>query len=115
MKHGTGPRRPLGRALAAGIVFVALLAGCSKDSTRIVNPGGDTGGIHLLAFSSDRGQSVGQYDLYLYDLDVGGFRSIQGINDASHPDRYPAISSDARLIAFQSNRGTTGSDIWMFD
>ena len=118
MKHGTGPRRliTLCCALAACATLAALLAGCSKDSTRIVNPGGDTGGIHLLAFSSDRGQGVSQYDLYLYDLDAGGFRLIQGINAASYMDRSPALSSDARFIAFQSNRGgSTGSDILLFD
>jgi len=118
MKDGIRPggRIAVGLALASSLAVALLLAGCSKDSTRIVNPGGDTGGTHLVVFSSDRGQSVGQYDLYLYDLDAGGFRLIQGINSASFPDRYPAISSDGRFIAFESNRGgSTGSDILLYD
>jgi Tol biopolymer transport system component len=109
-------RAALTGTLALSVGFAALLAGCSKDSTRIINPPGDTAGNHLVVFSSDRGQSVGQYDLFLYDLDAGGFRLIQGINSASFPDRYPSLSSDGRFIAFQSNRGgSSGSDILLFD
>lgn len=117
MKHGIRPGGSVAfrRTLAPSLALAALLSGCS-DATRITNPGGDTGGNHLVVFSSDRGQSVGQYDLYLYDLDAGGFRQTYSVSDASFADRWPTIRSDARLIAFSSNRGgTTGSDILMLD
>ena len=69
-----------------------------------------------MVFSSDRGQSVGQYDLYLYDLDAGGFRQTYNVSSPTFADRWPTIRSDARLIAFQSDRGgSAGSDILMLD
>src|SRR5689334_9484813 len=113
MTHGLRPRDRAGAA--ALLAALALAAGCS-NTNKITGATGNTNGTHLVVFSSDRGGAVGQYDLYLYDLDAGGFRAINGINSATFPDRHPTISSDARFIAFQSNRGgTSGSDILLYD
>jgi Tol biopolymer transport system component len=113
MTHGLRPRDLAGAA--ALLAAAALMAGCS-NTNKITGATGNTNGTHLVVFSSDRAGPVGQYDLYLYDLDAGGFRAITGINSASFPDRHPTISSDARFIAFQSNRGgSSGSDILLYD
>lgn len=97
----------------AALVALALSAGCSaKDSPTA--PPGDTGGVHLLVFASDRGQSAGQLDLFLYDLDAGGFRLIRNINSATVPDLHPSLSSDGLVIAFQSNRGGGNQDIQLY-
>lgn len=88
-----------------------LLNGCAKETA----PAGcgDTGGTRLVVFASDRNQTVGQHDLYLYDLDAGGFRLIGGINTGS-PEGNPSISPDAELIAFEATRGASGSDIFLY-
>ncbi len=102
-----------GRRLAAALLLVAA-GGCS-NATRVTGPPGDSGGIHLVVYASDRNQGAGQYDLYLYDLDAGGFRAISGANSATVPDLEPTISRDGRWIAFRSNRGAAGDDILLYD
>ena len=102
----------LGTALAS--VVLAALSGCGK-TTAPTQPAGDTGGTHLMVFASDRNQTAGQFDLYLYDLDAGGYRLIRNISSATAADTHPAISPDGQVIAFQSNRGGgTGSDILLY-
>jgi Tol biopolymer transport system component len=108
------PRWTALAALAALAAALAALAGCGKSPAPTA-PAGDTGGTHLLVFASDRNQAAGQFDLYLYDLDAGGYRLIKNISSSSAADVHPAISSDGLLIAFQSNRGAgTGSDIYLY-
>ncbi len=93
---------------------IALPSGCGKESTFAPTPG-DTGGAHLVVFASDRAGPPGQFDLYLYDLDQLGFRSIPGISSLAAADIHPTISSDGLVIAFQSNRGGAGnSDILLY-
>lgn len=99
---------------AAALLAAAMAAGCGKGSTPTA-PQGDTGGTHLVAFASDRNVAAGQFDLYLYDLDAGGYRLIRNISSATAPDLHPSISPDGLLIAFQSDRGAgTGSDIYLY-
>jgi Tol biopolymer transport system component len=107
------PFRPLRKLLFA--LSIAALAGCGQ-TTKVVEPGGgDTGGTHLVVYASDRNQPAGQFDLYLYDLDAGGFRLIRNISSATAPDLNPCLTSDGLLIAFQSNRGgPTNSDILLY-
>jgi len=91
------------------------LSGCG-DAGKPVSGGcaGDTGGQHLVVFSSDRGATAGQFDIYLYDLDALGFSLIKNIN-SSVADLNPTISSDGLVIAFESNRGGSGgSDILLY-
>ena len=104
-------------AWMAGLVAfpLALLAGCGGAGKTTGSGCGDTGGTHLVVFASDRGQSAGQFDLYLYDLDAQGFRLIRNISSPTVPDLHPAISSDGLVIAFQSDRGGAGkSDILLY-
>src|SRR3989442_6599177 len=112
-----GLTRPLWAGAEARIMLIAAITvvGCSKSPTgpRAL---GDAGGIHLVVYASDRNQAAGQFDLYLYDLDEGGFRLLSGINSPTTPDLNPTISSDGRFIAFESNRGGLGgTDILMYD
>jgi len=101
-------------ALAALALPLALSAlSCSKSDTFKVTPC-DNEGTHLIAFSSDR-DHAGQYDIYLYDADVPGFRLLQSLNSATAADSSPSLSSDGQVIAFVSARGTTGSDIYVYE
>lgn len=103
--------RPLPGTLAAWLGALCLVAGCSPENGPPM--GGDTGGNHLVVVSSDRNQSPGQLDLYLYDLDVQGFRLIANLNSAN-PERNPTLSADGLVIAFESTRGITGSDLYLY-
>jgi Tol biopolymer transport system component len=101
-------------AVAVASAALAALSSCGKTPAP-TQPAGDTGGTHLIVFASDRNQAAGQFDLYLYDLDAGGYRLIQHISSTSAADTHPTISQDGLLIAFQSNRGGgTGSDILLY-
>jgi len=93
-------------AITAPLFLLAVL-GCSKPQTA---PAAlcDNEGADLIAFSSDRGHA-GQYDIYLYDADLGGFRLLRNLNSASASDSSPALSRDGQLIAFVSDRGSTGT------
>src|SRR5262249_13161057 len=76
---------------------------------------GDISGRRLVAFASDRGNAVGQYDVYLWDFDSLRFRAVPGLNFTS-AERHPSITSDGRFIAFQVNRGGgAGADIEIYD
>jgi Tol biopolymer transport system component len=92
---------------------VALAFGCGigKNTTGT----GDLTGNRLGVFASDRGQSAGQFDLYLWDYDYTTYHSLGPLNSTA-AERHPSLSSDGRFIAFQVNRGTgTGDDVEMFD
>lgn len=96
------------RAGASAALLILLTAlGCSKSQT---SPAAlcDNEGSDLIAFSSDRGHA-GQYDIYLYDADLGGFRLLRNLNSASASDSSPALSRDGQLIAFVSDRGSGGT------
>jgi Tol biopolymer transport system component len=94
----------------AGALLV--LAGCDSTTT---SPTGDSGGEHLVAYASDRNQAPGQFDIYLYDMDLLGFRSLPNLNSASAADLNPSLSSNGRLIAFESARAGMGVDILLYD
>jgi Tol biopolymer transport system component len=97
------------------LLAAALAGGCGNSASSTKPGGGDTGGTHLVVYTSDRGNTAGQFDIYLYDLDALGFRLIANINSSTAPDRHPSISSDGLVIAFQSDRGTgSGSDILLY-
>jgi len=102
-----------GGTLLLATLALAILTGCSKTTqTRVP----DSSGTHLLVFASDRNQSTGQFDIYLYDLDALGFRLISNLNSISVADLNPTITPEGRVIAFQSNRGgSSGSDILLYD
>jgi len=100
-------------AMASLALAQVLPMGCSSSG----NIAGltDTGGIRLVVFSSDRNQSVGQFDVMLWDVDEQTFRSVDRLNSPSASDRHPNLSSDGRFIAFQSERGSSQSDIYVYD
>ncbi|NOT34881.1 MAG: hypothetical protein HOP12_12020 [Candidatus Eisenbacteria bacterium] len=93
------------------LALAALPAGCGKEST--VTPVPDCAGIHLLVLASDRNVAAGLFDVYLYDLDAGGFRVI-ALNSTS-ADVNPAITRDGGAIAVQTHRAITGQDVRVYD
>lgn len=96
------------------LAALIALAGCGKSTTPTA-PIGDTSGVHLMVFSSDRNQTAGQFDVYLYDLDAGGYHLIRNINSPIAPDLHPVITSDGQTIAFSSDHGTgSASDIFLY-
>lgn len=96
------------------LLLVALLAaGCGKKSTPTA-PAGDTGGIDLLVYRSDR-TTAGNYDIWMYDLNEAGFRALPNLNSASD-ESEPSLSNDGTLVAFASDRaGAGGSDVYVYD
>ena len=102
------------RACAAGALLMLLTAlGCSKSQTAPASLC-DNEGDDLIAFSSDRGHP-GQYDIYLYDADLVGFRLLKNLNSASASDSSPTLSRDGQLIAFVTDgvpAGTTDLRIY---
>jgi Tol biopolymer transport system component len=97
----------------AAVLAVAVAAGCGQPNT--ITGTGDATGLHLFVYASDRNQAAGQYDLYLWDQDVAGFHLMRGINSLS-AERHPALSSNGRFVAFQSDRGGgTLDDIYIYD
>lgn len=100
--------------LAVLLGMALLAAGCGKKSTPTA-PGGDTGGVNLLVYRSDR-STAGQFDVWLYDLDEVGFRALPNLNSASD-ESEPCLSNDGTLVAFASDRagGAGGSDVYVYD
>src|SRR5205085_11299748 len=77
----------------------------------------DTTGTHLVALASDRNQTAGQLDIYLYDLDQRGFHLLRNLNVAGSSDGSPALAGDGQALAFVSHRagGAGGTDIMIYD
>lgn len=102
------------RAVALSVLLLACVAAsCSKNDSFDVSPC-DNEGSHLIAFASDRGHA-GQHDLYLFDADQSGFRLLKNLNSPTASDSSPTLSSDGQLIAFVSARGTTGTDLYVYE
>jgi len=103
------------RRIARGTIACALLAalavpGCGKEDD--VTPAPDCGGSNMIAFASDRN---GRSQVFLYDTQLAQYRLLTGLDDGVHPDRDPSITRDARYIAFESTRGTSGADLFVYD
>lgn len=111
--HQTDFARPV---LAFVLACALAAAGCGGGSSQITGPNGEAGGINLVVYASDRNQTSGAYDLYLYDLDQVGFRSLAGAN-STDPETEPSITRDGQYVAFASTRATGlgSSDIYLFD
>ena len=103
------------RAYLRPLAAIVLLAvtGCSSKTTSPTGTG-DISGLRLGAFASDRGNTSGQYDIYLWDYDASALKPIDAIRSTS-AETHPTITSDGRFIAFEVNRGSSGFDIEMFD
>jgi len=104
----------LARRLSPAWIAVVAAMGCSKATT---SPTCDTSGTHLVAFASDRNQTAGQFDIYLYDLDQFGFHLLRNLNVPGSSDVSPALAGDGQALAFVTNRGggAGGTDIMIYD
>ncbi len=108
--------RALRRASALAVTTAALtaaLAGCSNKGPT-VNPVPDCDGTHLLVMTSGRNLPAGQHDIFLYDLDAGGFRGMLGFGGAGQ-DARAAITLDGKVIAVERTRTGTGQDVLVYD
>jgi hypothetical protein len=104
--------RSLASLLCVSLAALATATGCGKNPTGT----GDLSGTHMLAFASDRGHATGQYDLYLFDFDTGGYKELPSTVKSGAAERHPSISSDGRFLAYQVDRGIgTGQDIEILD
>ncbi len=105
-------------AIASGLVAI-VLASCGEGVAPPTEPGPTTfpvTGTRLVAFASDRGGSVGAFDVYLYDLDNRGLLPLDGLNSATGVDAGPTLSPDGRWIAFHTLRGgASGFDVALYD
>lgn len=109
-----GSPRPAGRA--AGVLAVAtalVVMDCTKNAPTTPVP--DCSGDHLVVLASDRGRAAGQYDLFLYDLDGGGFRLVRNLNSSTAADSSPAISPTGGVIAFVRERTPGDPDVLLYD
>ena len=111
--HVPAPNARLRGILAPVLLLLLAAAGCSQKQT---SPSAlcDNEGIDLVAFSSDRGHQ-GQYDIYLFDANQGGYRLLRNLNSATASDSSPALTSDGQVIAFVSSRAAAGSDIYVYE
>ena len=97
------PFRPPVSLRACALVASLALAGCSSKTTAPTG-NGDVGGIRLVAFASDRGQSTGLTSIYLWDYDSLAFRDLSGLNVSLEPRHHPSVSPDGRFVAFDVSR-----------
>jgi Tol biopolymer transport system component len=89
------------------LLLGCLSAGCGSDT---VTGAADCSGTRLVVFASN----PGQFDIYLFDFDRGGFRSLGGINSPTAADSNPSITTGGTVIAFESDRAGN-QDILVFD
>jgi Tol biopolymer transport system component len=85
-----------------------MLAGCGGDSV-IAPP--NCGGSRIVVFASN---GPGQFDVFLFNFDTGGFRPLSTMNSATAADSNPCITNDGRVVAFESDR-TGNQDILLFE
>ncbi len=109
--HVNARSLPFRLALVTALPLALATAGCSKQSSSPQTC--DNGGVDLIAFASDRGHH-GQYDIYLYDADAGGYRLLRNLNSAALNDSSPSLSGDNQLIAFVSPRAATGNGLFVY-
>jgi len=110
------PSRALARlALAALVVPLALAAGGCGKKHKATTPVGDEGGEHLLVFTTTRASGTTEYDVALFDLDLGGYRSLVNLNN-TYGQSEPCISDDGQYVVFASARptGSGGSDLYLY-
>jgi Tol biopolymer transport system component len=96
------------------LLVLAVLPGCSKQQT---SPAAlcDNEGNDLIAFASDHGHA-GNFDIYLFDADLSGFRLLRNLNSATASDSSPALSRDGQLLAFVSDgNGRPGAGIYVYE
>lgn len=106
------------RRLAASVLPVALAltlaAGGCGGKTPALTPVPDCDGIHLLVMTSGRNALAGQHNIFLYDLDAGGFRALLNFGGTGQ-DQHPAITSDGKVIAVERTGAGTGQDVLIYD
>jgi Tol biopolymer transport system component len=102
-----------GGAALAWTLALSAIAGCSGSSPTA--PPGDSR-ARLIVYASDVNH-LGQYDLYLFDVDGLGNTLSLSINSVVSNDLHPTVTPNGGTVAFESTRGggAGGSDIYFFD
>jgi Tol biopolymer transport system component len=103
--------------LAGMVLLLApFAAGCGKSTESTGPVPGDAGGVNLLVYRTDRSGPAGQFDIAIFDLDEGGYRSVENLN-SSADESEPCLSNDGSLVTFASDRagGSGGSDVYVYD
>lgn len=85
----------------------------------LASPAGDqepaiSGDGRYVVFTSNRSGGMGDFDLYLFDLNTNLLVTLPGNANSPLEDRDPSISMDGSNIVFVSNRvtGQGGYDLW---
>jgi Tol biopolymer transport system component len=98
------------------LALAVASGGCGKKNKTPTGPIGDTGGEHLLTFTTTRASgTTSEYDVVLYDVDLHVYRSVAGLNN-TYSQSEPCLSNDGNFIAFASNRpsGLGGLDVYVY-
>ncbi|HET9326331.1 MAG TPA: hypothetical protein VFQ05_06140 [Candidatus Eisenbacteria bacterium] len=96
-------------AVNDSLIDLPDLASAGSDVDPSITPDG-----RYLVFASDR-SSPGDYDLYLYDLQLRSFLTLPAAANTAMTERHPSVNYNTDRIVFESNRtGTQGSmDIYL--
>jgi Tol biopolymer transport system component len=96
---------------AAVLVLTVLSAAGGNAENTAARPA-------LLAYSSDRGQSFGVNNLYLFDLRAGRYLDLPGVNTAGN-ENHAALDGAGRLLAYtrtvETEPGRTVTNIHVLD
>lgn len=66
-------------------------------------------------FATTRASGTTEYDIALFDLDLGGYRSLVNLN-STYGQSEPCVTDDGQYVVFASPRptGSGGSDLFLY-
>jgi Tol biopolymer transport system component len=88
---------------------LALLAGCSKNSTAPKVTPAPIPPTQFVVFASDRGRAAGSTRNFITGIDVAGTSGFTFPGGSGVVDRHPSITESGVLLVYQSSPGLGGS------